>query len=292
MLCYSCIVQLNMAYNFKNIVVETHLYLDRFAIENGLNINGGETMTGSIIDEDQDQASIISSIRDEPPAREEQTEMPPPPPVALAATTTRESPTHNDSSQNNESMTSSSTATAPTTTDELGILEENQIKTEPWDEDAETILRAALMQAREEGNLGSIGKRKSDPRPATEPPKKIRVLNNNNTDDISPSKRPMVAVPRDIVRNSKHDKEYLEKILRRRVAQMNEMRLRRRRKETSSEEEQSDTESEEEEEYKGRSRSILKYDLANSTFIKELLSDMPKQRLRARRSSIATTTHH
>lgn len=287
MLCYSCIVQLNMAYNFKNIVVETHLYLDRYAIENGLNINDGGTMTpaaSSIIDEDQDEASVISSIRDERPARIDQTEMPPPPPLALAGTSTRESTSHKESSQNNVSMNSSST-----TTDDLRLLEEGQIKTEPWDEtDDETILRTAMAEARKERNLGSIEKRKSDPRTeAATTPKKIRLLNHNYHNDESPSKRPMVAVPREM-RNSKQDKEYLEKILRKRVAKENKRRL-RRRKNKSSGEEDSDTESEDG--YKDRpADNSLTYDLNNSTFMKELLSSLPKQRLRVRRSSVTTTS--
>lgn len=36
MLCYTCVVQLNLAYNFKNLIISTNLHLERLIIENGI----------------------------------------------------------------------------------------------------------------------------------------------------------------------------------------------------------------------------------------------------------------
>lgn len=276
MLCYSCIVQLNLAYNFKNVVIETHMYLERLAIESG----GVATMTpevSSIMDDDE--ASIISSIRPN-----DLSCMPLPPPMSITSScAVMESP---DGCSNTQGQPISSQSE----NEEFCMMEASQIKREPIvegdDDDRDFVMRSAIEEI-----MASHSKKKetrmktiatiSNP----ETPKKTRHSHPASLMAIkkraSPTKKPMVAVHKAIVRSRQSDQAYLEKVLRKKVGGEHTRKKQTRQNDPEKEEVDPDTSLD----MSRKMESVLVYDLNNSKMIRDILENLPKKRLRTRRTS-------
>lgn len=309
MLCYNCIVQLNLAYNFKNTAIETNLYLERFAIENGLNnasaINSAHvgiltpaesSLLGEDDQQEEDGASSVlsSSVAINFPAR---LLLPPPRPTStISSTLENHSPNKSEetgaesegdpqpsTSNANLSFSTSSSSTNMNWERSLLILDPEQIKKEP--EDAFTssfsnVDRTAVAEAIAERNLVTRlgrGDTESSPRKG-----RGRPSSGNGNSSTSPRK-PMVAVPQLIRKSALQDQEYLKKILRRKTSVEQEKEAKkadRRYRKMKREEER-----------KELKRSIantgLGYDLNNSQFVREIYENLPKSRLRVRRKSMS-----
>lgn len=289
MLCYNCIVQLNTAYNFKNVVIETSIYLERWTIENG----GGGTLTPApSILMDDDQGSAISTRPTLPSS---------PPAVSVTSSRISVSSPATRVVHSEQEMTDTS-ASVSEATEEITMIDPSQIKTEPTDEeDRDLVLRSAMHQVMAAHTNNSKERSRSKGSVLTSPStsRKSPRVHRKRVGEVellglqpgtSPIKRPMVSVHKPISRSHQSDKAFLEKILQNKgsLERLTNVRVclpskvvvaPRARQDTSN---AMDTESSL---GSGRGNYGLDYDMMNSKAIKEIFANLPKKRLRSRLNS-------
>lgn len=272
-----------MAYNFKNVIIETHMYLERLSIESGGGAGGSLTPAASSIMDD-DQASMISSIRPHNDSSQV-TEMPPPPPMSvISSSVSAGSPNTKESSSSSSQQANGSMSEV----DEFPLMDASQIKQEP-EEDCSFVMRSAIQEIMK--NHKKRGRQKEGAPTATK-----RFTRNSEPNNLllkkspmSPCKRPMVAVHKTIKRSSQQDKAYLASVLKRkRLSDHKTPNVMKKSdpswsnaEEGEDEEDDTDTESIS----KDKMENSLIYDLNNSKVIRDILENLPKNRLRTRRIS-------
>lgn len=282
MMCYNCIVQLNTAYNFKNVVIETSVYLERVAIENG----GGGTLTPApSVLMDDDQGSGMSSRPTFPSS-----------PPAVSLISSRMSAT---SPPNNVQEIADTSASVSEATEEITMLDPSQIKTEPTsEENGDFVLRSAIhqvMASHSEGEdrsrfRGSVQTSPSTPNKSPRVHRKrageVELLGRQS--GTSPIRKPMVSVHKQISRSHQSDKAFLEKILHGNgnLEQLTNIRVCLPSQVVVAARARQDTNDAMDTDYGlGRGNLGLEYDMNNSKVIKEILANLPKKRLRNRLTS-------
>lgn len=298
MLCYSCIVQLNTAYNFKNVIIETHMYLERLTIESGGGGTGTMTPAASSIMDD-DQSSMIYSLQHNHP----QPEMPPPPPRSVISLSV------SAGSPNSKESSSSTANGSVSETDEFPMLDPGQIKREPVDEEEENrnfVMHSAIQEimgryqtcrkrGRSKGGPPSIASEAAAvkvSKSTTTTPKKARNSDCTAINKLtggSPTKRAMVAVHKTITRSKQQDKAYLNRVLQKR-GDSGQKSTRRRPEQSSSDDDEDDEEDDhkhanDNDSISNKIENSLVYDMNNSKVIREIFENLPKNRLRTRRIS-------
>lgn len=282
-----------MAYNFKNVIIETHMYLERLSIESGGGGAGGSLTPAASSIMDDDQASMISSIRPHN-GSSQITEMPPPPPMSvISSSVSAGSPNTKESSSSSSQQANGSLSEV----DEFPLMDASQIKQEP-EEDCSFVMRSAIQEIMK--NHKKRGRPKGGEATATKDVTIRKFTRNSETSSnnnnlllkkapTSPCKRPMVAVHKTITRSSQQDKAYLASVLKRkRLSDHKTPNVMKKSdpswsnaEEGEDEEDETDTESIS----KDKMENSLVYDLNNSKVIREILENLPKNRLRARRIS-------
>lgn len=281
MLCYSCIIQLNAAYNFKNTIIETAMYLDRIAIENGpLSMTPAPS---SVMDDDQ--TSVVSSI-----VPNEGNLMPPP----------ANSLSGDISSPDSSLRVVPGRNTSEHVTVHIPLLDVSQIKTEPLSdldmgndmEMEQYVLRTAMAKViAERPIVREYRKQKKawpaiNLRPSLRSRASLPVRLPTPVKQKSPKKGPgpMVAVHNSLEQNETMDQDFLDRILTRNLRSSTDSTSRGGRPRNSSRAPPNVNNNNNPNEMK-RIVGALTYDFKNSKVIREALDNLPAKRLRKRRTS-------